>query len=73
MRDEIKTFAEQMEWVMSENDISKGDSWKTCDLKFLEEKLKEEITEYFEDGITHELIDIANMAMMLWNRKKELP
>lgn len=81
-RPEIIEFAEAMEKVMSRNDKEKGDSWKTCDMDFLVNKLKEEIREWEEDndyneryGLSpadmEELVDIANVCMMLFQRIKE--
>lgn len=67
----VETFAGYMLMYMDKHQKMKGDSWKTCDIEFLEDKLSEEMTEYVfskcEDKA--ELIDIANVAMMLWLRK----
>ena len=68
IRKEILEFAEQMEMVMQENDGDKGDSWKNLSIDFLDEKIDEEFYEWFESGDKAELIDIANVAMMLWHR-----
>lgn len=79
MRPEIREFAEKMEEVMSMNDPKKGESWKTCSIEFLEQKLDEEYSEYRKEGDfisdfcldpEKELVDIANVCMMLWNRLK---
>lgn len=70
MRKEIEDFASEMERVMSTHDASKGDSWKACPLGFLEEKRAEEHREYNVTGNQRELIDEANVLMMLWNRRK---
>ena len=47
----------------------KGDSWKTCDVEFLKNKLYEEFDVWVNSGDKHELIDIANICMMLFNRE----
>ena len=70
MREEIRKFAEEMERIMSENDAKKGDSWKRCDVRFLDDRLKEEFSEWDNTNKAgnKELVDIANFCMMLWNR-----
>ena len=76
MREEITAFAEEMEKIMRENDKEKGDSWKHMDIVLLEVKLDEEINEWKRvrhkimniDEKKKELVDIANICMMLWNR-----
>ena len=66
---EIEMFAMAMETTMSRHAKNKGDSWKWCDIDFLKNKLKEEFREYQESGDKHELVDIANICMMLFNRE----
>lgn len=58
-----------METTMSRHDKNKGESWKWCDVDFLKGKLKEEFEEYQDSGDKHELVDIANVCMMLFNRE----
>ena len=72
MREEIKEFAEEMEKVMQKHDRYKKDSWKTCNLEYLEKKLVEEYKEW-KDGnvlcpLKNEVVDIANVCMMLFHR-----
>ena len=72
MREEIEEFAEEMEKVMQKHDRYKKDSWKTCKLDYLEKKLVEEYKEW-KDGTKgipamDELVDIANVCMMLYHR-----
>lgn len=65
----------------------KGDSWKDCPISFLHDKLLEEFDEYLRARTisirtsqlsagyelqADELIDIANVAMMLWKRLKQM-
>ena len=86
-RPEIIEFTKEMERVMSENDKEKGDSWKTCDIEFLVDKLEEEIEEWKEgndyrehyalmpynlDSHKKELVDMANVCMMIWHRLEPL-
>lgn len=69
MRNEIELFAMAMETTMSRHDKEKGNSWKWCDIEFLKDKLLEEFDELQKTGDKHELVDIANVCMMLFNRK----
>jgi len=72
-RDEIVAFAVEMERIMQEHDAVKGDTWKTCGLGFLDGKLQEEISEYVDSPCRSskcdELVDIANICMMLHYRR----
>jgi predicted house-cleaning noncanonical NTP pyrophosphatase (MazG superfamily) len=70
MRDEIKEFTEEMERIMSKHDEKKGDSWKVMTIYQLENKLEEEYIEYM--GKEDELVDLANICMMLYHRLGEL-
>ena len=67
----VETFGGYMLMYMDKHQKNKGDSWKTCDIEFLEDKLQEEMAEYTRSNCEDkaELIDIANIAMMLWLRK----
>ena len=67
----VETFSGYMLMYMDKHQKNKGDSWKTCDIEFLEDKLQEEMAEYTRSNCEDkaELIDIANIAMMLWLRK----
>jgi len=71
---EIEKFCEAMNNKMKRNQPVKGDSWKTCSILYLWDRLFEEIMELnmadkscFTD-FGEELVDIANFAMMIWNR-----
>lgn len=74
VRREIMRFAEEMESIMRLHDKKKGDSYKTCEINFLRRKLAEEFSEWaypcIEDGDTekYEVVDIANICMMLFWR-----
>lgn len=70
MRKEIEDFANEMERVMSMHDARKGEGWKKCDIEFLEVKRAEEHREYNLNGNPRELVDEANVLMMLWNRRR---
>ena len=71
MRNEILEFAIKMDNIMNIHENKKGDSWKFCDLKFLEDKLDKEYNEWIESKNENELIDIANICMMLFFRKNK--
>ena len=67
-----RRFTEVMRATLRINQDTKGDSWVTCDIEFLEDKLLEEIKEYLSTkkhiDRKREVIDIANVCMMLYNR-----
>ncbi len=82
IRPEIMFFAKAMEKTMRKHDGLKGDSWRTCDIFYLMEKLieeKNEVENAFDNLIYHdfkdggqfrgEIVDLANVCMMLRNRK----
>jgi len=72
MREDLEEFILEMEKVLAKHDEQKGNSWKTCDIKFLENKLIEEFEEWKNQpkrtGKGDETVDIANVCMMLWHR-----
>lgn len=72
VRPEVMAFAEAMERKLRVHDKERGDSWKTCDILYLHSRLGFEHGEYVDAATGPaervELIDIANFAMMLWNR-----
>jgi len=101
MREELKEFANEMEKLLKKHDDIKGDSWKTCSFRYLQDKLDEEYDEVLRTGkirlilpayITFkftdkemkvkdsdeieyllnrkkkELIDLANICMMMYKR-----
>ena len=70
VRVEVAVFARLMEGVLEKHDGVKGDTWKYCKLGFLEGKLQEEVNEYQNSEDPDELIDIANICMMIYNRRK---
>lgn len=75
MRDEILDFAKEMDVVMNIHENQKRDTWKTCEVEFLENKLIEEYKEWRSSTIEpakKEIIDIANICMMLHHRYKTL-
>ena len=72
-RKELTAFVQKMEGVLQENDAEKGDSWKEMNYVDLEDLLLEKfdtvVTDYSGNDIDMEtLVDLANYAMMLWNR-----
>jgi len=78
MRPEIWDFAIEMENVMKKHDATKRDSWKICSMNYLFTKLLEEIDELkLERELNKvnnfrykELVDVANMCMMIWNKSR---
>lgn len=69
IRSEIMQFAVAMEAVMSMHDAKKGNSWRIAPLEYLIDKLKEEFVEWETTPSKKELIDIANVCMMLFHRR----
>jgi len=69
MKNEMYLFVTAMENTLEKHQKKKGDSWKDCDIEFLENKLVEEYNEWKDSKDKHELVDIANICMMLYNRK----
>ncbi len=75
---EIIAFAKAMDDVLCQNDHKGG--WKDCERIYLDARLVEEMGEYFalvakgspsavpSEQRRKELVDIANFAMMLWDR-----
>lgn len=70
-RDEINEFVVMMRNKLIQNSV-KSRSWAKwgIDTKtFLRSKLHEEIVEYDKSGDPFELVDIANICLMLYLRK----
>ncbi|MFA5036979.1 MAG: hypothetical protein WC479_07370 [Candidatus Izemoplasmatales bacterium] len=78
---QIVPFAKAMDEVLTKNDHKGG--WHNCDIQYLRYRLVEELGEYFAWAsrgspssiseaeyrqMRKELVDIANFAMMLWDR-----
>lgn len=56
--------------IFKKHNKTKGDSWKTCNIKILQEKLIEEFNEwYITKTDINELADIINVALMLMARE----
>ena len=82
MRDSVKNFAKEMETILELNDFKGGWDARHCTMDYLQHRLVEELGEYFRtlehglikdgyittDDQRKELVDIANFAMMLWER-----
>jgi len=74
----IDEFRDMMELKYAEHYPEKGDSWRTCDINFLWSKLFEEAIETTEAGIgplrsaMSELVDLALVAAMLWQRERDI-
>ena len=68
----LETFVMDMKVTLYRHQKEKGDSWADCDLQFLLDKFEEEIKE-FKDEVkpskkAKELVDVANICMMLYHR-----
>ena len=78
---QIVAFVKAMDEVLCKNDHKGG--WQDCDIQYLRARLVEEMGEYFawasrgspsslseaeHKQSKKELVDIANFAMMLWDR-----
>ena len=75
-RPAVLTFANAMEHRLRANDNKSGWSPDNCPEGYLEDKLEEEVGEYFAiknkeraGKDLDELVDIANFAMMLYQRR----
>jgi len=68
----LKMFVDEMERKLREKQKEYGDSWKNMSLDRLALRLVEEFSEVFvyssAEQVGHELVDVANMALMLWLR-----
>jgi hypothetical protein len=98
LRQTLVDFANEMERILQKHDYKS--SWDACDLDYLQDKLIEEIMEYFvadclsknnDEAVLRlidriivqrnqiqrvgepklELIDIANVCMMLWDKESK--
>ena len=71
----IVKFCTAMELKLREHDAEKGYSFKEYSIEWLESKLKEEFNEVihapFIELDKSELVDLANICMMLWYRKTQ--
>jgi len=70
IRPELVQFVEAMEAKLRKHDAERGNSWKTCDAGFLQNRLSQELREYTRSGDRKELTDIANFCMFLWWREE---
>jgi len=71
--DFIDEFAASLKRVYEKHFPRKGDSWKDCDIEFLNNKLLEEMFEVETSGRwipirMGEFVDLALVAAMLWAR-----
>jgi len=76
MRSELIEFAEAMEAKLEKNDYKS--SWENESTEYLIDRLEEEITELLwarhfggRGGIANEAVDVANFAMMIYNKAKQ--
>lgn len=73
---QVIAFAKAMDEVLTKNDHKGGWQEDNCTIEYLQHRLVEEMGEYFRslemDVLSSwrkkELVDVANFAMMLWDR-----
>ncbi|KKN24487.1 hypothetical protein LCGC14_0894270 [marine sediment metagenome] len=70
LRPELQRFAEAVEKILQFHDKEKGDSWKSCSLSILGDRLQEEMDEWEKFDQLSELLDIAAFCMFLWCRNE---
>ena len=68
LRPTLRKFAEEMERTLRENDYKDGWSVDMCPVDYLQGRMIEEAGEWFKTRDAKELVDIANFAMMIWDR-----
>jgi hypothetical protein len=64
----VRLFAQRMNEKFLTRKERYGNSWMDCDVQLLHNKLDEEIEEFKKNKDPKELIDISNVAMMLYHR-----
>jgi NTP pyrophosphatase (non-canonical NTP hydrolase) len=71
VRPEVKQFAIAMEEILRDNDYKGG--WDRCSEEYLKMKFAEEVCEVCEafeyqkyEDIMHEVVDVSNVCMMLY-------
>lgn len=69
----IDEFASSLKRMYEKHFPRKGDSWKDCDIEFLNNKLLEEMAEVETSGgwipiRMNELVDLSLVAAMVWAR-----
>ena len=69
LRPSLQSFSRAMELVLMQHDLVKGDSWQSIAEGDLWIKLHEEFTEATHSKSSEELIDLANICMMLYHRR----
>lgn len=79
-REELIDFADAMERELQRHDPTKGDSWKTMGLGVLTEIMQQTYSKWTDSWAStnggdtkierDELVDMANLCMMLWHRVK---
>lgn len=70
VRPELAAFVQEMERVLRFHDTVKRDSWKSMGYADLRVLLDGEVSEYVNSRKAEELIDVANLCMMLFWREK---
>lgn len=80
VRCEVRDFSWNMESVLRLHDTENPNGWKDCDVYTLYSHLKEEMIELRNalfngqgspQEIQSECCDVANLAMMIWDKQRE--
>jgi len=71
IRPELTEFAIAMEMVLRKHDNKKKDTWKKIPEENLRLMLMTEVYEFIDSKDKNELIDVANICMMLFMRGKK--
>lgn len=67
----LNHFVKSMEEEINKHSEVYGDSWKTQNLEFLEQRLNVKVNEFRLTKQPRKLISLANLAMLLYTRLKE--
>ena len=69
--DNFNKFAKQMEEEIVKHEYIYGDSWKTEEIEFLEQRFKHKYNEYNLTKNPNKLVSLVNLAMMVYVRKEK--
>ena len=72
LADEIKKFAEAMDKKYKAKHKDYGESWRDATPNELFGRFLEEFEEFTESGTRDEIIDMANILMMMWNLPRKV-
>ena len=67
----LKEFVTQMSNAMEKREKVYGDTWKTMDVRFLEQRMTSKYNEFKLTKNPSKLVSLVNLAMLLNVRMKE--